>query len=740
MDIAAEDIDAASTRRALALRNGLYALYILTGVVYFGWRLTVFNPAAPIFSTVFFVVELAGFGSGMLLFFVSRNLKHRIRPAALPGQSVDVFITTFNEPLDIVRRALVSARRIRYPHQTWLLDDGNRSEFRLLAEELGCRYLCRARNVHAKAGNLNNALRFANGDFILVLDADHCAQADFIDRTLGHFSDPSVGFVQTPQEFYNFDSFQHGRARTERLIWHEQSRFNHVEQPGRDHHGSVLMCGCSCVIRRAALDSIGGFATGSVTEDMHTAVRMMKRGWKPVYHHEALAFGLAPPDFVAFTRQRLRWAEGNLQVCRMEGLPFVRGIGWRANLCYALLTLYYVDAWRKLVLYIAPPISLLTDTPPVYGEFADFWLFFLPFLICGVLTFKEFSDGYGRAWRAETDAMARMTAGLPAISGLFRSQIRFRVTPKTTRGGMPLGLVAPQLAILAGGLVAVAYACVKHAAILLGRHPDDGIPLSIAWILVVLTLYHCVVAFKVLKNVRAAAKPSPPNLEHAIALPIRIRMAGKPSRIVFTTRLSVEAATVAQTAETSELAPHVAEIDLFLPSGPVSTNALLERSSDGSNLRIVFLWPDLRTRDELDHALHAESWTRLVTGRFEATPTPLEWSGLLPVRPEHLPGAHPLWEPVLLGAGQDEPVLAFLRPQSDSYSELLAFRDLPSRVEVIACRRADAGGTWATARTAPDDADGLKNVDGYRLAVSRVPAGGGSGDRQRSSADPPVVA
>ena len=149
------------------------------------------------------------------------------------------------------------------------------------------------------------------------------------------------------------------------------------------------MCGCSCLVRRAALDEIGGFAVGTVTEDMHTAVRMMKHGWQPGYHDEHLAFGVAPLDFAAFTRQQLRWAEGNLQVCRIEGLPLTGGLGWRAQLCYALLAMYNLDAWRKLVLFVAPPLSLVTDTPPVFGKPSDFWMLFLPFLASSIRCSKN---------------------------------------------------------------------------------------------------------------------------------------------------------------------------------------------------------------------------------------------------------------------------------------------------------------------------------------------------------------
>ena len=181
------------------------------------------NPEAYIFSWVLYGAELFGFVTAMLHLFMSWRLTVRNSPPVPEGMSVDIFIPTINESEAIVRRTLLAARNMDYPHETWLLDDGKRPVMARLAAELGCHYLARDDNRHAKAGNLNHALAQSKGEFIAIFDADHAPERHFLERTLGYFADENVAFVQTPQDFYNLDSYQHRRNRDGRQVWTEQS-------------------------------------------------------------------------------------------------------------------------------------------------------------------------------------------------------------------------------------------------------------------------------------------------------------------------------------------------------------------------------------------------------------------------------------------------------------------------------------------------------------------------------------
>ncbi|MDE2571097.1 MAG: glycosyltransferase, partial [bacterium] len=150
-----------------------------------------------------------------------------VRNAAPPrsGLKVAVLIPTLDEEAVMLRQTLLAAMKMDYPHETWLLDDGNRPEMRRLAEELGCNYVARAKNTQAKAGSLNNALRYVDAEYVAIFDADHVPSRRFLTRTLGYFADEHVAFVQTPQDFYNLDSYQHRWDLSERAIWTEQALF-----------------------------------------------------------------------------------------------------------------------------------------------------------------------------------------------------------------------------------------------------------------------------------------------------------------------------------------------------------------------------------------------------------------------------------------------------------------------------------------------------------------------------------
>lgn len=698
-------IDAAYTDtdpRSPILRRLLLALYVIAGAVYLAWRATVFNPEAIVISWIFYVVEFAGFLSSVLLFFVTLQRRTR-RPRPAPaGLTVDVFVTTRNEDIDIVRRTLVAAVNIRYPHKTWLLDDGDRAVFRLLAAELGCRYLARTDNTGAKAGNLNNALGQARGDFVAVFDADHCPDPTFLDRLLGYFDDRDVAFVQTPQDYYNLDSFQHGRGRTESLIWHEQSGFHHVEQPGRDHHDAATLCGCSCILRRAHLDRIGGFPIETVTEDMHAAVKLQKLGLKTVYHDEPLAFGVAPPDLRGFLLQRLRWGEGNMQVCRIERLPFARQLTWRQNLCYLLLGFAYLDAWRKLAMYVAPIWTLIRDEPPVFGAPMGFVLFFVPYFLIGLITYLEFYSGFGRVLRTEAYAMARLGAALTATWGLFRRRINFRISSKRLVAGSAAILALPQALILIGGLIAIADAGIGYVEYRMGLRPAS-IPPAIVLVLVILVAYHCALALGVLVEVIRSSRINETNYRFDLCLPVHV--VGTTEHVAGWTRvLSIDGATVDVECPADFPTGCAIEIAILVPGGTLPIRAQVQSRSDTS-VELRFMWDSLAARDALDQMLHASRWHRVVGGKYEVTLSPFERIGVLTPPPARRPQARAPWEPVVIRLARQDNKRALAYMMHDPFGkpmEMLTFHDIEPHICVIAARRPETLGHYQPMAIAGD--------------------------------------
>lgn len=430
-----------------ALRVLAVAGFSVYAPYYLFWRLSTFNPDAPAFSWLIWGAEVYGYLTALMHFYMVRRLSN---PQSLPaptGYRVAVFIPTYNESVQLVRHTLAGAVHMDYPHETFLLDDGNRPEMAALATELGARYVARAERTDAKAGNLNNALRFTDAEFIAVFDADHVPARDFLTRTLGFFGDSNVAFVQTPQEYYNLDSYQH-RLRPERgYLWTEQGLFFRVIQRGKDYHGSAYFCGSCAVVRRGALDAIGGFATGTVTEDLHTSLRLHKRGFRSVYYPHALAFGLAPDSARAFLVQRQRWGQGAMRVWWKEGILFARGLSFAQRLNYFASILTYFDGWQKAIFYVAPVVVLATGVMPIAKFGWIFLLHFVPFYILCFWAFEEAGRGFGGTLRTEQYNMARFGTFIWATLSGFVRGITFRVTPKHADGVRSWRELMPQRAV-----------------------------------------------------------------------------------------------------------------------------------------------------------------------------------------------------------------------------------------------------------------------------------------------------
>lgn len=630
--------------RGRLIRDGLLAAFVVCGAVYLVWRPSAFNTEAPVFSTIFWVAEILAYLAALVRLTVTRRADMgppRPPPAPEAWPSIDVFVTAYTEPAAMLRRTLLACRAMEGAHRTWLLDDGDRPELSALAAELGCDYLARADNTGAKAGNLNHGLAHSTGEFIAVFDADHMPEPGFLRRLVGYFRDPELALVQTPQDYFNLDSFQHGKPARRRNIWHEQSVFHWTEQPGRAALDAATCCGCSMMLRRAAIADIGGFPEETVTEDMHASIRLHKRGWTSVFHAEPLAFGVAPASPREFLRQRLRWGEGNMQVSRIEGVPFSRDLTLGQNLAYLMLGTTYLEAWIKLVAYIAPIVFLFTAVPPIWSDFQTYFAYFLPYLAVGLLAHVEFGRGYAPLLWMERFAMARLTAGLAATTGFFRRHIRFRVTDKTTGGTDGLLLLAPQAAVLVFGVAGLAYAA--------WRQVDINQPPPPLWITVAvgsLALYNAVLATWVLVGaVRTALLPRG---DWLCPEPLPVLFAGEAAPR-FVRGLAADRAVL------GEAAPGAGKVRIFLPQGDLD----LTGTGDG---RTFHLTASRRETDFIEAGLYIGRWRRLLSGQEERRPTWLELLRILPAPPRLRPWTIGLLEAAghwRLAALQDERLLLF---------------------------------------------------------------------------------
>lgn len=401
---------------------------------------------------------------------------------------IAVLVPTYNEGPEIVLPTVAAAIAMRLPHETWVLDDGDRPEIERLAADLGARYLTRPEHAHAKAGNLNHALGHIEADLIAVLDADHVADPDFLVRTVGYFDDPGIALVQTPQEFYNRDSFEHESVPGDGERFHEQTLFYRILQPGKNRWAGAFWCGTGAVVRVAALSEVGGVATDTITEDIHTTIRLHRRGWRTVYHNEVLARGLAAGDADTYQLQRLRWGTGAMQVLRTESPLWVPGLSLAQRLSYASTLLGWFDAWRTLGFAILPMVVVATGAVPIRADLATFAVAFTVTFLLQQLAMRALSRGAHRPILSIVFELVRMTSNLRAtLSLVTRRRPRFVVTPKGRQGDGRHRVRAPLplRAILVASFATSAW----FALTLLGRtpvryHELGAVVAAFGWLLV----------------------------------------------------------------------------------------------------------------------------------------------------------------------------------------------------------------------------------------------------------------
>ncbi|HKG57341.1 MAG TPA: glycosyltransferase [Candidatus Limnocylindrales bacterium] len=349
---------------------------------------------------------------------------------------IAVLVPTYNEGIEVLMPTVAAAVAMRLPHETWVLDDGNREDVAALARDLGARYVARPTHEHAKAGNINHALALIEADFIAVLDADHVATSEFLVDTLGYFDDPRVALVQTPQEFYNIGSFEHDGSLPDGERFHEQLLFYRVLQPAKNRWNAAFWCGTGAVVRLSALRDVGGVATETITEDIHTTIRFHRRGWRTVYHNEVLARGLAASDADTYQLQRHRWGTGAMQVLRTENPLFVPGLTLGQRLSYAATLLGWFDAWRSLGYLLLPIIIVTTGAIPIRADALTFSIAFGTTFILQQFALRVLSRGRHRSVVAVVFELVRMTPNLLATLTLLTNQrATFRVTPKGRHAG-----------------------------------------------------------------------------------------------------------------------------------------------------------------------------------------------------------------------------------------------------------------------------------------------------------------
>jgi cellulose synthase (UDP-forming) len=436
-------------------------LLTLLGGRYVFWRigasLNLATPLAASLSLLTLAAELvllAGYFLQLWFTLLPERPVPEAAPIPDPAPAVDVLVPTCGEPLELVERCLRGCLAMDYPNLTvWLLDDTARTELSELCTRLGCRYLARPERRHAKAGNLNHGLHHCRGELVAVFDADVVPLRPFLTRTVGLFADPSVGFVQTPQSYMNSDPVMRNLALERWLLPDEESFYRWI-QPTRQNLEAVVCAGTSFVVRRKALEQVGGFETATPSEDLATGIRIAAAGYRNHYLSEKLSAGLAPFTAAAMARQRCRWGSGSLQTLRTGASPLaIPGLKPLQRLGYSEGILHWFTFPAQLVLLCTPlSLGLLGIAPILVGRDALLTIA-IPFFLSQVLLTRWLS---GHARTAILPELYRWIFLLPISTAVVSTALgrprRFRVTPKSVNRERPLGpdpgLLLPLLILL----------------------------------------------------------------------------------------------------------------------------------------------------------------------------------------------------------------------------------------------------------------------------------------------------
>lgn len=449
-------------------RNGIVRVIVVMLAVfltlrYFFWRTLNTLPDDDPFSFLagfsLYLAECYGIFIYLLGAFVNINPWNR-RPIALPENqdewpTVDIMIPSYNEDADILRVTLMAASQMDYPStkfNVYLCDDGgtlNRRyhhkdpnvrkesierniELRELCKDLGVTYLTRSKNNHAKAGNLNAALEHTHGDLILILDADHVPTEDFLLNTVGWFlKDPKLFLLQTPHNFLNPDPIEKNLSTFEKMP-SENEMFYGVIQQGLDYWGGSFFCGSAAVLRRQYLMEIGGISGESITEDAETAMDLHSLGYHSAYLNKPMVAGLQPETFTGFVSQRVRWAQGMMQIFLLKN-PWTRpNLSFAKRLAYTSSAGFWFFPFARAVFIVAPLAYFLFGLNIYYANLQEMVAYALPHLIAA-WGLSNFLFGKVR-WPFISEIYETMQSlfALPGLLKVFKNPRApsFIVTPK----------------------------------------------------------------------------------------------------------------------------------------------------------------------------------------------------------------------------------------------------------------------------------------------------------------------
>lgn len=355
------------------------------------------------------VVEIVGMFEAFVHYFNMHRIENHPVPVVPLEEypDVDVFIATYNEPTELLYKTINGCVHMDYPDKSkvhiYICDDGRRAEVKQLAEQMHVNYLDREDNKGAKAGNLNHALSVTSSPLIATFDADMIPQHEFLVDTVAYFVDQEIknreleekdrikiGFIQTPQSFYNPDLFQFNLF-SESRIPNEQDYFYKDVQVARNKSNCVIYGGSNTVISREALNDVGGFFTKSITEDFATGIKIQQKGYICYAINKVLASGLSPTDLKSLINQRIRWGRGCIQTGRRVHICLSRHLSLAQKANYLASIWYWYASWKRLIYIMSPILFATFGVLVVKCSLIEVLIFWLPMYISSNISLKMMS-------------------------------------------------------------------------------------------------------------------------------------------------------------------------------------------------------------------------------------------------------------------------------------------------------------------------------------------------------------
>jgi len=475
----------------------LIILGFLSSLNYFYWWIYKIGLQNPVTIVGFLIVLFYIIVQVYFLWIIYLNASHPQKAQADKKYTVDVFLPTYNEPIKLVERTIKAVKEIKYPHTTYLIDDGNIKAYKKLAEKYNINYIARGNNERQKAGNINNVLKHSQGEIIAVFDIDHIPQENYLDFVVGHFADPGVGFVQVALDHYN-----HSESYVARACWILSDDFFAAPMLGMSEMNSAVIFGSNSIFRREALLSIGGYQPG-LAEDLHTSIKLHAAGWQSRYVAKILAKGLVPADLVAFFKQQFKWAHGVFEVLFKYFPSLIKSLTINQIICYSTRMTYYLAGpivFAHIVLVI---FALFSRTLNL--KMADYIIYSIPFIAVFFLIqvyikifyyIKEKKKGFHVSgyllvlgtWPVYTTAL---------LSALFRIKIPFIATPKELSSKGLIKMIIPQLLVVGILFAGIVYKIINY---------NDKLSLIIILFASILILIHYVIFYGFWENYKHRKK------------------------------------------------------------------------------------------------------------------------------------------------------------------------------------------------------------------------------------------